>query len=90
MVTASYDLHALRRTPPTQVTPYAHAPPVLRILFGYVRDEEGNELAVIALGGDKTELGHLWYPPNITQAQDRINQWCQHNQSYKPVVQRSQ
>jgi hypothetical protein len=36
IVTARYDLHALRRTPPTLSTPYATAPPVLRIVYGFV------------------------------------------------------
>lgn len=85
---ASYDLHALRRTPPTNATPYAQAPPVLRVLYGFVEDQDGNESAVLAVGGDKTRLGNAWYPANITQAQDRIDQWCQHNQGYKPVAKR--
>ncbi len=86
--TASYDLHALRRFPPTETTPYAEGPPVLRILFGYVQDNSGNELAVVTLGGDKTELGNRWYQANVTQAQDRLDQWCQHNPTYKPIVKR--
>ncbi len=88
VVTASYDLHALRRSPPTIATPIAVGPPVLRILFGFARDESGKEVAVVALGGDKTALGNAWYPANITQAQDRIDQWCQRNPSYKPVMKR--
>lgn len=88
VVTASYDLYALRRSPPTSTTPYATDPPVLRILFGFARDEGGTEVAVVTLGGDKTALGNAWYPANITQAQDRIDQWCQRNPSYKPVMKR--
>ena len=90
IVTSSYDLHALRRSPPTITTPYAYGPPVLRILFGYVRDEDGNDAAVMALGGDKTALGNAWYPANITQAQDRIDQWCQRNPGYKPITNRGE
>lgn len=88
IVTASYDLYALRRSPPTRTTPYAIGPPVMRILFGFARDEGGNEVAVVTLGGDKTALGNAWYPANVTQAQDRIDQWCQRNPSYKPVMKR--
>lgn len=88
IVTASYDVHALRRTPPTATTPYAERPPVLRILFGYVRDDQQHEVAVVAHGGDKTHLGNAWYPTNLTRAQDRIDQWCRHNPTYKPIIKR--
>ena len=57
MVTARYDIHALRRTPPTATTPYADTAPVLRILFGFVIDDTGLEAVVVLIGGDKTELG---------------------------------
>ena len=88
VVTASYDLHALRRTPPTTTTPYADSPPVLRILFGFVSNDDGEEVAVVAIGGDKSSLGNHWYRANITQAQDRIDQWCQHHPTYKPIIKR--
>ncbi len=88
VVTAGYDLHALRRTPPTATTPYADSPPVLRILFGFVRNNKGDEAAVMAIGGDKTKLGNRWYAANITQAQDRIDQWCQHHATYQPIIKR--
>ncbi|MDE0699413.1 MAG: hypothetical protein F4Y27_09340 [Acidimicrobiaceae bacterium] len=88
VVTASYDLHALRRSPPTSTTPYAQGPPVLRILFGYVRSEDRQEVAVVALGGDKIWLGNAWYPANVTQAQDRIDQWCQIHPGFKPLMRR--
>ena len=90
VVTASYDLYALRRSPPTGTTPYAAGPPILRVLFGYVRDDNGNEAAVVALGGDKAALGNAWYPANITRAQDRIDQWCQQDPGYKPVIRRGE
>ncbi|WP_420433481.1 hypothetical protein [Candidatus Poriferisocius sp.] len=80
-----YDLHALRRNPPTQTTPYADGPPVLRLLYGYVRHHTGHEIAVLAKGGDKTLLGNDWYPANITQAEVRIDQWCQQHPGYKPI-----
>lgn len=32
VVTSRYDMHALRRTPPSEAAPYAVGPPVLRIL----------------------------------------------------------
>ena len=33
VVTSRYDIHALRRTPPSEAAPYADRPPVLRILY---------------------------------------------------------
>lgn len=47
VVSSRFDLHALRRTPPSQSTPYASDPPVLRILYGYCRDANGAEVASI-------------------------------------------
>lgn len=88
VVSARYDIHALRRTPPTGTTPYADAAPVLRILFGFVIDEAGREAAVVLIGGDKTELGNRWYPPNVQQAQDRLDQWCRQHSDYRPIVRR--
>lgn len=74
VVTSPY-LFALRRTPPTNVTPYATRPPVLRMLFSLI-EHEGNVGAVMLLGGDKTRLGNLWYPPNIGEAHLRLQRWC--------------
>ena len=85
---ARYDIHALRRTPPTATTPYADAPPVLRILFGFVTDATGHEAAVVLIGGDKTDLGNDWYPPHVQQAQDRLDQWCRYHPGYRPIVRR--
>lgn len=81
-----YDLHALRRNPPTETTPYADGPPVLRLLYGYVQHDDGHEIAVLAIGGDKTRLGNNWYPANITQAEVRVDQWCQQHPGYKPIL----
>jgi len=86
VVVARYDLHALRRTPPSVTTPYAQAPPILRVLFGFVSDDEHREVAVVAIGGDKTTLGNAWYPANVTQAEARIDQWCQQNPTYRPII----
>lgn len=88
VVTVRYDLHALRRTPPSAAAPYADAPPVLRMLFGYVTDETGSEIAVLALGGDKTRLGNRWYPANVARAQARIDEWCRRNLGYTPMIRR--
>lgn len=88
VVTARYDLHALRRTPPSAAAPYADSPPVLRILFGYVSDGAGREIAVVVVGGDKTRLGNRWYPANVARAQDRIDEWCRRNPGYTPTIRR--
>ena len=88
IVTARYDLHALRRTPPTQSTPYADAPPVLRIVYGYCRSDARGEVAVALVGGDKTSLGNHWYPPHITEAQSRLDQYCRQYPELTPIVKR--
>lgn len=88
VVTARYDLHALRRTSPSTAAPYADSPPVLRVLFGYVTDGAGREIAVLVVGGDKTRLGNRWYPANIARAQDRIDEWCRRNPGHAPTIRR--
>ena len=88
VVSTRYDMHALRRTPPTETTPYAVSPPVLRLLFAFVTDDMGNEAAVVLIGGDKTQLGNRWYPPHVQRAEERLEQWCRHNPDYRPIVQR--
>ena len=75
-------LYALRRTPPTTTTPYATNPPVIRMLFGLVvdvsgiEDVSGSETAVMVVGGDKTTLGNLWYPPHIAEAHQRLRDYA--------------
>ena len=88
VVSARYDIRALRRTPPTQTTPYAVGPPVIRVLVGFARHEEGKTIAVALAGGDKTELGNRWYPANVQRAQQRLNQWCSRNPGFAPIVRR--
>ena len=75
VVTSPY-LYALRRTPPTATTPYATNPPVIRMLFGLVLDVSGSETAVMVVGGDKTTLGNLWYPPHIAEAHQRLRDYA--------------
>jgi hypothetical protein len=87
VVTARYDLHALRRTLPTEAAPYATGPPVLRILYAYCR-RAGEEIAVVLIGGDKTSLGNLWYRHNITEAETRLDQYCRQHPNVTPIVMR--
>ena len=88
VVSSRYDMHALRRTPPTTTTPYADAPPVLRLLFAFVADSKGGEAAVVLVGGDKTQLGNRWYPPHVLRAEQRLEQWCRQRSEYRPIVRR--
>lgn len=87
LVSSAYDLHALRRTPPTEVTPYATGKPVLRIIYGYAISPT-ELVAVLLVGGDKAALGNHWYPPNITTAEERLRQWCRHNNGFQPIIKR--
>ncbi|HKY15614.1 MAG TPA: hypothetical protein VJM33_11880 [Microthrixaceae bacterium] len=88
VVTARYDLHALRRTPPTLSTPYADRPPVLRILYGFCTQPDGTDVAVVLIAGDKTALGNNWYRPNITEAQARLEQYTRQHTDLTPIVKR--
>jgi hypothetical protein len=88
VVTSRYDMHALRRTPPSEAAPYADQPPVLRVLYAICRTKAGDELAVLLLGGDKTSLGNYWYPPNITEAGYRLERFCRQHPELSPIVKR--
>jgi hypothetical protein len=66
------NLHALRRTPPTFTTPYATGNPVLRLIYGYSQDAENQTEIVMLIGGDKSDLGNLWYPPHVAEAELRL------------------
>lgn len=74
VVTSIYDMHALRRTPPSAAAPYAETPPVIRILYVWCRSttQGTDESPVVLLGGDKTVQGNNWYPPNIAAAERRL------------------
>ena len=74
--TSKQGLRALRRTPPTVVTPYAEGPPVLRIIYGFADRGQGRLAARILLGGDKTRLGSDWYPKNVGEAERRVVMWA--------------
>ncbi|MDQ6909357.1 MAG: hypothetical protein M3Z84_01005 [Actinomycetota bacterium] len=88
VVTSRYDMHALRRTPPSETAPYATQPPIVRMLYSYCTDSAGEEVAVVLLGGDKTRLGNLWYPPNINEAQHRLDHYCRRQTDLDPIVKR--
>ena len=72
VVTSRLGLRALRRTPPTGVTPYAEGPPVIRVLYGFAAPVQREVRAVLLLGGDKTDLGNRWYPTNLAETERRL------------------
>ena len=72
VVTSKFDMHALRRTPPSTTAPFADGPPVIRVLYAFCRRASGTQVAVVLLGGDKTDLGNRWYPPKIATAETRL------------------
>lgn len=79
-VTSKFDMHALRRTPPSSAAPYADGPPIIRILYAFCRRASGEPVAIVLVGGDKTDLGNRWYPPNIVEAERRLLIYAgQHN-----------
>lgn len=88
VVTSRYDMHALRRTPPSEAAPYADRPPVLRILYAICRGPDRGEVAVVLLGGDKTALGNSWYPANLTEAEARLDNFCRQHTDTSPIVKR--
>ena len=88
IVTSRYDMHALRRTPPSEAAPYAVGPPVLRILYAICRMASGDERAVVLLGGDKTALGSHWYPANLNEAEARLDSYCRQHTDVSPIARR--
>jgi hypothetical protein len=88
VVTSRYDMHTLRRTPPSEAAPYAVGPPVLRILYAICRTFGRAEVAVVLLGGDKTALGNNWYPVNLNEAEARLDSYCQQHADASPIVKR--
>ncbi len=87
-MTSRYDMHALRRTPPSEAAPYATGPPVLRILYAICRSTSGDEHAVVLLGGNKATLGNQWYPVNLNEARARLDNYCRQHTDTSPIVKR--
>ena len=88
VVTSRYDMHALRRTPPSEAAPFAMTPPVLRILYAICSTTSGEECAIVLLGGDKTRLGNHWYPAHVSEAEARLDNYCQHDTDTSPIPKR--
>jgi hypothetical protein len=91
IVVSRFQAFALRRTPPTSVTPYAESPPVLRIPYVWFDDADaGEELAVVMLAGDKTTLGNDWYPGVAKQIDnDMVIDWERTHPSHRARVRRA-
>jgi len=88
VMTSRYDMHALRRTPPSEAAPFAERPPVLRILYAICRKAPDNEVAVVLIGGDKTALGNYWYPAHVNEAEARLDNYCRQHPDTSPIPKR--
>ena len=90
IVVSRYHMFALRRTPPTAYTPYADAPPVIRIPYVWFVDGDGPEFAVVMLMGDKTRLGSYWYPAQVKKIEDQlIPGWERSNPGHHARIRRT-
>ena len=89
IVSSKYEMHELRRTPPSATLPYADKPPVIRILYAFCRRRDQGPVAVILLGGDKSELGEAWYLSNVAVAERRLEEYAQRYPQLKPMMRRS-
>ena len=90
IVTSMYETFALRRTPPSRFTPYAASKPVLRIPYVWFQGPGGEELAVVMLAGDKSDLGNAWYPSIVAQIDGTmIPEWERRKPEHKAQVRRT-
>ena len=64
---------------------------MLRIAYVWFDREEGGEVAVVMLIGDKTELGNDWYPPTVKQIEGTmIGEWHRrHPNPQAPITEQS-
>ena len=81
-------MHALRRTPAIGGRALRPRPAGARILCAICRTADGNEVAVVLLGGDKTVLGNNWYPVNLNEAEARLDNYCRQRADASPIVKR--
>ncbi len=82
---------ALRRTPPTQYTPYATEPPIIRIPYVWFHDAETNSpLVVVMQLGDKTELQNRWYPSAVRRIENTlVPDWERNHPNQRAIVRRT-
>ncbi len=62
---------------------------MLRILSAHCVDLAGEDSAVVLIGGDKTSLGNLWYPPKIAEAEQRLEQYRRTYPHLQPITRRA-
>lgn len=81
---------ALRRTPPTDYTPYATTPPVIRVPYVWFAEADGSEeVAVVMLLGDKTTSGNAWYPSKVNLIESRlVPDWKRAHPTQRPQERR--
>jgi hypothetical protein len=89
IVSSRYDMHELRRTPPSATVPYAVGPPVIRVLYAFCRRQNSDPIAVILLGGDKAELGEDWYRSNVAVAERRLEEYARRHSNLELLGRRS-
>ncbi len=91
IVTSRFRAFALRRTPPTRVTPFADRPPVLRMPYVWFVDVRSSEdVAVVMLVGDKTRLGNDWYRSVVGRIDNlMVPQWERTHPTHRATVRRT-
>ena len=90
VVTSRYQMFTLRRTPPTIYTPYATVQPVIRIPYVWFAAPQADELAVVMLMGDKTNLGNNWYPAKVSHIESSlIPNWEKANPGHTAQIRRT-
>jgi len=90
ILSSQFRAFALRRTPPTVHTPYAHQPPILRIPYVWFDRADGSEIAVVMLIGDKTEQRNEWYPSVVRHIEGTmIGQWQRRHPNHRAQVKRT-
>lgn len=87
-----YDLHELRwpdrsrgRGPRSR-----SGVPVVRLLYAYCTSPSG-ETALVVSAGNKlaTTDPATWYDDHVTAAEQRLNDWCDENPPYQPIMRRN-
>jgi len=93
IVIARYDIHALRRTPPNEICPYAAEPPVIRIFYAWFTDTTNNEeFPVVFEMGDKSlsATPNQWYPPIINRIEAQtIPNWERTHPTHQARIRRT-
>lgn len=93
VVISRFDTHALRRTPPNEICPFADEPPVLRIFYVWFIDTATNEeFPVVFEMGDKSlsPAPSQWYPPIITRIEAQaLPSWERTHPTHRARIRRT-